>query len=62
MLLKMLVHNLLRRFVEEHHPRLKPWRVPWRRRALLVVPATRSRRSRSRVLHPPATSLVRQLE
>ena len=62
MLLKLLVHNLLRRFVEQHHPHLRPWRVPWLRRALLVVPARLSRRSRRRVLHPPATSLVRQLE
>ena len=62
MLLKMLVHNLLRRFVGQHHPGLTSWRVPWLRRALLVVPARLTRRGRSRVLRPAAQSLVRQLE
>jgi Transposase DDE domain group 1 len=38
LLLKLLAHNLLRRYVAEKAPHLRAWRVPWLRRALILVP------------------------
>ena len=38
LLLKLLVHNLLRRYVLRAAPTLQRWRAPWLRRALLAVP------------------------
>jgi hypothetical protein len=37
-LLKLLTHNLLRRYVLAVAPALAAWRAPWLRRALIVVP------------------------
>ncbi len=37
-LLKLLAHNLLRRFAAETQPRLRYWRTPWVRRALILRP------------------------
>jgi Transposase DDE domain group 1 len=50
LLLKMLVHNLLRSFVAAEHPRLRAWRAPWLRRALLCIPGRLITRGRSRKL------------
>ena len=38
LLLKLLAHNLLRRYVAEKVPHLGTWRAPWLRRALILVP------------------------
>jgi hypothetical protein len=38
LLLKLLTHNLLRRYVVEKAPHLRTWRAPWLRRALILVP------------------------
>jgi hypothetical protein len=38
LLLKLLSHNLLRRYVAEKAPHLQRWRAPWLRRVLIVVP------------------------
>jgi hypothetical protein len=38
LLLKLLTHNLLRRYVVQVAPALQRWRAPWLRRALLAVP------------------------
>lgn len=38
LLLKLLAHNLLRRYVAEKTPHLRTWRAPWLRRALILVP------------------------
>ena len=38
LLLKLLTHNLLRRYVLAAAPALAAWRAPWLRRALIVVP------------------------
>jgi hypothetical protein len=38
LLLKLLTHNLLRRYVLRVEPTLQRWRAPWLRRALLAVP------------------------
>jgi hypothetical protein len=37
-LLKLLAHNLMRRFVRWTAPQLSSWRVPWLRRALINIP------------------------
>jgi hypothetical protein len=46
LLLKLLTHNLLRRFVLAQAPELASWRAPWIRRALLVVPGRFGRSGR----------------
>jgi hypothetical protein len=46
LLLKLLTHNLLRRYVLATAPTLATWRAPWIRRALLVVPGRFGRRGR----------------
>jgi hypothetical protein len=50
LLLKLLTHNLLRRYVLAVAPALAAWRAPWIRRALLVVPGRIGRHGRSRHL------------
>lgn len=47
LLLKLLTHNLLRRYVLAEAPALATWRAPWIRRALLLVPGRFSRHGRS---------------
>jgi hypothetical protein len=54
-LLKLLAHNIMRRFVRWTAPHLSSWRIPWLRRALINIPgrllrsgAGRSARHRSR--------------
>lgn len=47
LLLKLLTHNLLRRYVLAQAPALAAWRAPWLRRALLVVPGRFGRSGRS---------------
>ena len=46
LLLKLLAHNLLRRYVEEHVPALRSWRAPWIRRAVILVPGRLTRSGR----------------
>lgn len=46
LLLKLLTHNLLRRYVLVAAPALALWRAPWIRRALLVVPGRFGRHAR----------------
>jgi DDE family transposase len=46
LLLKLLTHNLLRRYVLANAPALSLWRAPWIRRALLVVPGRFGRHAR----------------
>jgi hypothetical protein len=47
LLIKLLAHNLLRRFVLAMAPALAAWRAPWLRRALIVVPGRLGRHGRS---------------
>lgn len=56
LLLKMLVHNLLRRYVTSFVPELRKWRTPWLRRVLICVPARVIRHGRSRSLRFGTTS------
>ena len=46
LLIKLLTHNLLRRYVLVAAPTLAIWRAPWIRRALLVVPGRFGRHAR----------------
>lgn len=46
LLIKLLTHNLLRRYVLVAAPALALWRAPWIRRALLVVPGRFGRHAR----------------
>jgi hypothetical protein len=50
LLLKLLAHNLLRRYVRAKAPALRTWRAPWIRRALIRVPGRVVRSGRSRTL------------
>jgi hypothetical protein len=47
LLIKLLTHNLLRRYVLATAPSLAAWRAPWIRRALIVVPGRFGRHGRS---------------
>jgi hypothetical protein len=53
LLLKLLAHNLLRRYVVEQIPALRLWRTPWLRRALILVPGRMSRSGRRRAIRMP---------
>jgi hypothetical protein len=55
-LVKLLAHNLLRRFVTETAPRLAYWRTPWVRRALILRPARLLRSGRQWTLRLPPTA------
>jgi hypothetical protein len=60
LLLKLLAHNLLRRFVLVRRPDLASWRAPWLRRALVLVPGRMTRSGRRWTLHvPPRSALTR---
>jgi hypothetical protein len=58
-LLKLLAHNLLRRFVRWAAPHLASWRVQWLRRALINVPGRLIRSGRCWSLRVPPRSRVR---
>jgi hypothetical protein len=51
LILKLLTHNLLRRFVNRHLPMLRSWRAPWIRRAAILVPGRLVRSGRRTTLH-----------
>lgn len=56
LLIKMLAHNLLRRFVRVRAPELLRWRVEWIRRALVRVPGQLVRSGRQWSLRVMPTS------
>jgi hypothetical protein len=61
LVIKLLTHNLLRRYARERAPRVQSWRAPWLRRALIQVPGRLVRSGRRRTLRmPPRPSLVLQ--
>jgi hypothetical protein len=64
LLLKVLAHNLLRRYVTErlkHVPALRSWRAAWLRRALILIPARLSRTSRTWEIQLPPRPVVTPL-
>jgi hypothetical protein len=61
--LKLLAHNLTRRYVDERIPELRHWRTPWIRRAVILVPGRLTRSGRRRSIHmQPRPVLAPQLE
>jgi hypothetical protein len=50
LLLELLSHNLLRRYVQERLPALRSWRAPWICRAAILVPGRLVRSGRRRSL------------
>lgn len=58
-LLKLLAHNLMRRFVRWAAPDLVTWRVQWLRRALINIPGRLIRSGRRWSLRTPPRSRVR---
>jgi hypothetical protein len=58
-LLKILAHNLMRRFVRWAAPHLATWRVAWLRRALINIPGRLVRSGRCWSLRTPPKSAVR---
>lgn len=61
-LLKLLTHNLVKRFVRKIAPFLESWRVPWLWRVLLRVPGRLLRSGRSLTLRIPTASLLDWLQ
>jgi hypothetical protein len=60
-LLKLLSHNLLRRYVAAEAPELVHWRVVWLRRALLCVPGRLLRSGRTLTLRVQGSSMIYKL-
>jgi hypothetical protein len=58
-LLKLLAHNVMRRFVRWTAPHLSTWRIPWLRRALINIPGRLLRSGRRWMLRMPPKSSVR---
>lgn len=61
MLLKLLTHNLIRRFVRRVAPAIARWRIHWLRRALLAIPGKLVRTGRQWRLLVPALSMLTRL-
>lgn len=55
-LLKLLAHNLLRRFAMETQPKVAHWRAPWVRRVLILRPARLLRSGRRWTLRLPLSA------
>jgi Transposase DDE domain group 1 len=58
-LLKLLAHNLVRRFIRWAAPELIAWRIPWLRRALINIPGRLIRSARRWSLRLPPRSRCR---
>jgi hypothetical protein len=57
-LLKLLTHNVMRRFVNWTAPLLSTWRIPWLRRTVINIPGRLLRSGRCWSLRlPPITSI-----
>jgi hypothetical protein len=64
LLLKVLAHNLLRRYVTErlnHVPALRSWRAAWLRRALILIPGRLGRTGRTWEIRLPPRPVVTPL-
>lgn len=61
-LLKVLTHNLLRRYARENFPELARWRTHWLRRTIIRVPGRISHSGRRATLHLPVGSMLIQRE
>ena len=61
LMLKLLAHNLMRRYVDEKIPVLRKWRSAWIRRATILVPGRIARSGRGRTLHMPSHPVFDQM-
>lgn len=52
--LKLLSHNLLRRYANDCTPQVRGWRTGWIRRTVIRVPGRLARSGRQRTLHVPS--------
>lgn len=60
LLIKLLAHNLMQRFVRWIDPKLSAWRIPWLRHVLICVPGRLIRSGRQWTLRvPPRSRLLR---
>jgi hypothetical protein len=62
LLIKLLAHNLLRRYLLARAPALRSWRVAWVRRALIRVPGRLLRHGRQRILRTAPRPMLPALE
>ena len=60
LLLKLLAHNLLRRYVLEKTPQLGKWRTAWIRRSMILVPGRMTRSGRRRTIRMPIRPALQQ--
>jgi hypothetical protein len=58
-LLKLLTHNVTRRFVQWTAPHLSAWRIAWLRRVLINIPGRLLRSGRQWTLRVPPMSTLR---
>lgn len=61
LLLKLLTHNLVCRFVEQFAPQLRAWRLPWLRRAVFCVPGRLVQSGHRTTLRLPPRSHLHRL-
>jgi Transposase DDE domain group 1 len=61
-LIKLITHNLMRRFVASVAPALRSWRMPWLWRVLMRVPGRLIRSGRRWTLRVPPGSLLCSLQ
>ena len=61
LLLKLLTHNLLRRYVNKHLPKLRAWRAPWIRRAVILVPGRMARSGRGHTIYMPPRPILEDM-
>lgn len=61
LLLKLLAHNLLRRYVNKHMPKLQSWRALWIRRAIILVPGRLVRSGRIIEMRMPPRPMLEEM-
>ena len=62
LLLKLLTHNLLRRYVNRHMPAIACWRALWIRRAVILVPGRLARSGRSTTIYMPPRPMLEDMK
>jgi hypothetical protein len=61
LMLKLLAHNLVRRYVEHCAPAVRGWRTDWIRRVVIRVPGKVVRSGRRTIVHVPRRPALSQL-
>lgn len=62
LLLKLLTHNLLRRYVDKHLPKLRSWRAPWIRRAVILVPGRMAYSGRGHTIYMAPRPILEEMK